>query len=331
MALVGCALVTAACSTDSGGGDPLQVVQNPVAAAPARSPDQAKTPAGTVVSAPGKATAVTIQPNTRTIAVAVTDDGGSAVLFLPLDDLDAKPKRVPVPGRVERLAPDRGEEFLATVPSEDLLVYLSPDDTIIGETSVEGAPVSVANRGAQRLVALRAAKAIDVLEYEQRTKTISGEMQSADQVLSVGDQAVVLDRLRSAVFEVDVDEGSIGVGLRAGQGATNAVTDRYDRVLVTDTRGGSLLAFSVDPLLLRQRYPVPGGVYGIAYDNARDLVWVTLTERNEVVGFDVAGGEPQEKRRFDTVSQPNSVTVDERTGRVVVASAAGEGIQVIEP
>jgi ABC-type ATPase involved in cell division len=84
-------------------------------------------------------------------------------------------------------------------------------------------------------------------------------------------------------------------------------------------------------LLLRQRYPTPGGAYGIAYDGERDLAWVTLTERNEVVGLDIAGGEPEEVARFATVRQPDSVTVDERTGSVVVASGDGDGLQVIEP
>jgi len=72
-------------------------------------------------------------------------------------------------------------------------------------------------------------------------------------------------------------------------------------------------------------------VTAIAYDPARSLAWVTLTERNEVVGFDVRGGEPAEKYRFPTVRQPNSITVDERTARVFVGSATGEGIQVIQP
>jgi DNA-binding beta-propeller fold protein YncE len=123
----------------------------------------------------------------------------------------------------------------------------------------------------------------------------------------------------------------MGAGLRAGDGATNAVTDRYGRILVVDTRGGELLAFGADPVFLRQRYPVPGGIYGIAYDGAHELAWVTLTERNEVVGFDVAGGEPVERHRFPTVHQPNAVAADPGTGRVFVASADGEGIQVIGP
>jgi DNA-binding beta-propeller fold protein YncE len=100
-------------------------------------------------------------------------------------------------------------------------------------------------------------------------------------------------------------------------------------VLVADTKGGALLAFSLDPLLMRQRYPVPGAPYGLAYDPKRDLLWVTLTATNEVVGFDVTGGEPEEKHRFPTVEQPNNVAVDPISGRVIVASATGKGIQVI--
>lgn len=330
LAVTSAALLLPACTSDSGKGDPLQVVENPVAATPAPSPKRTAKPAGAVVAADGKATAVAVQPKSRLLALAVTDSGGSSVLLFDLDDLGAEPKRLSVAGPVERLAPDRGGEFVGTVPSQDLIVYLSAEG-VVGETQLEGGPVSVIDHDQRRLVALREAKAVGVLEYEQRTKTISGELQSADQVLAAGEAVVVLDRLRSALFEIDVAEGSVGVGLRAGDGATNAVTDRYGRVLVTDTRTGALLAFSANPLVLRQRFPVPGGIYGIAYDSRRDLAWVTLTARNEVVAFDVAGGEPQEKMRFVTVRQPNSVTVDESTGRVIVASAAGEGLQVIEP
>ncbi|GLZ28244.1 hypothetical protein Lesp02_04340 [Lentzea sp. NBRC 105346] len=145
------------------------------------------------------------------------------------------------------------------------------------------------------------------------------------QTFQVGDKTLELDRLRSAVFE----QG--GAGLRAGDGATNAVTDRFGRLLVVDTRGGELMAFSTNPLLMRQRFPVPGAPYGIAYDAKRDLAWITLTERNEVVGLYVAGGEPIEKYRFATVRQPNTVTTDEASGRVYVASAVNGGIQVISP
>uniref|UniRef100_UPI0039BF37A7 YncE family protein n=1 Tax=Lentzea alba TaxID=2714351 RepID=UPI0039BF37A7 len=150
----------------------------------------------------------------------------------------------------------------------------------------------------------------------------------------VNGRKVELDQLRSAVFEMTKDDKGAetrGPGLRAGDGATNAVPDRFNRLLVVDTRGGEFIAFSINPLIMRQRYPVPGSPYGIAYDAKRDIAWITLTERNEVVGLDVAGGEPTEKHRFSTVRQPNTVSVDQETGRVTVTSGDNGGIQVISP
>ncbi|MDQ3887045.1 MAG: hypothetical protein M3308_08595, partial [Actinomycetota bacterium] len=116
-----------------------------------------------------------------------------------------------------------------------------------------------------------------------------------------------------------------------GDGATNAVGDRFGRTLVLDTREGELLVVEGDPLLLRQRYPVPGSPYGLAYDPQRDLAWITLTARNEVVGLEVAGGQPVEQYRFPTVQQPNVVAVDPWSGQVFVGSATGAGLQVIDP
>ncbi len=322
-------LLATACSDSDGPRDELQLVENPTAATPADSPEQDETLEGTVLDVDGDVTSVAI--NGGTLAAAVTgDDDDAGVLFYRLGSLGERPERVDVDGPVERLTAS-GDQFVATVPSEDTVLYLTPGG-VVGKTSVDGGPTSVAELNGRTLVGLREDKAVAVLEHEQQTARTSGELASADQVLlSSEGAAIVLDRLRSAVFEVQDDEGDIGLGLRAGQGATNAVADRYNRVLVVDTREEYLLAFSLDPLVLRQRYPVPGGPYGIAYDPQRDLAWVTLTARNEVVAFDVTGGEPQETARFATVRQPNAVTADSPRGTVVIASGDGEGIQVIEP
>jgi DNA-binding beta-propeller fold protein YncE len=220
-----------------------------------------------------------------------------------------------------------GGAFLAA--STNKVVRVAVDGSTSDAGSFRGEPVSAATFDGRTLVAMRDERAVAIVEDAKVQRMISGDMMSADQVLSTGKGAVVLDRLRNAVFELDVPRASVSHGLRAGKGATNAVTDRYGRVLVTDTRGGALLAFSLDPLLMRQNYPVPGAPYAIAYDRERDLAWVTLTETNQVVGYDVAGEEPKEKYRFPTVSQPNTVAVDPRTGRVMVASGTGDGIQVI--
>ena len=323
--LVCCAAVGTACST-SEPSDELMVSDNPVAATAARSPAAQEAPAGTVSALPGTPTSMVVDAEQRMLAVAVE----RAVLLYRLTESDSltDPTTVPLSGPASSVTlAGPGGPLLASVDGELVRITLPGGET--SAAPIDGEVVSAAELGDRTLVAVRDRKAVAVLGGDKIYRMISGGLYSADQVLTTGEGAVVFDRLRNAVFELDVSAGTVDEGLRAGEGSTNAVTDRFGRVLMADTRGGALLAFSLDPLLMRQRYPVDGAPYGLAYDPQRDLVWVTLTGRNEVVGFDVAGEEPEEKHRFPTVEQPNSVAVDPSSGRVIVASATGKGMQVI--
>jgi len=320
-------LLVSACSPSGKPTDDLQVVANPVAATAPVSP-AATTPLPGKVIPTSAVTALSTDQATRTLAVAVASP--PSVLLYNLDAPDTAPRTVPLAGPAEKLSASPGQ-LLASLSGNAELAKISLPAGTLTTLPVAGQPASGRTAGGETLVAVRDRKAVEVYDGDRLVKTISGQLYSADDVLTSGGSTVVLDKLRTALFKVDVGAGTVNEGLRAGDGATNAVADSYGRVLVTDTRQSMLLAFSVDPLIERQGYPVPGGVYGIDYDAKRSLAWVTLTGRNEVVGFDVRGGEPAEKYRFATVRQPNSVTVDEQTGRVVVGSAAGEGTQVITP
>jgi hypothetical protein len=318
-------LVLSGCSSAKSDGDDLQIVANPQAARPAVSPAVTVKPAGQVL--PGSAvSAVAVSGSTLVVAVP---EPPSLQLY-DLDALAQPPVNMPLYGKAERLTVAPGRVEIAE-PGQGVVQQLTLPDRKLTETKTGGQPASSIAYGADRLVAMGAAKDIQVLPASGPARTIGGQLYSADDVIDAGSGVVVLDRLRTAVFSVDVAGGKVNEGLRAGDGAANAVADSYGRVLVTDARAGALIAFSASPLIMRQRYPVPGGAYGIAYDAQRSLAWVTLTERNEVVGFDVRGGEPVEKYRFPTVRQPDSVGVDDRSGRVIIGSAAGEGTQVIQP
>jgi hypothetical protein len=323
-----CAAVGTACSS-SEPSDELMVSDDPAAATAARSPAATAEPAGTVTALPGTPTSMIVDARTRLLAVAV--DEPPSVLLYRLDAAGvAQPSKVALPGPADTLTlAGPGGPLLASTGSARALVRIALPGGKPAPAPIRGEPVSAAEFGDRTLVAVRDRKAVAVLGGDRIFRMISGGLYSADQVLSTGKGAVVLDRLRNALFELDVRAGTVDEGLRAGEGSTNAVTDRFGRVLVADTRGGALLAFSLDPLLMRQRFPVAGAPYGLAYDPERDLLWVTLTATNEVVGFDVAGGQPEEKYRFPTVQQPDNVAVDPISGRVIVASAVGKGIQVI--
>ena len=88
-----------------------------------------------------------------------------------------------------------------------------------------------------------------------------------------------------------------------------------------------LLVYGVDPLILRQRYPVRDAPYGLA--GSSKLAWVSQTAINTVVGYDLATGIPVEKVRYRTVQQPNSLAFDEASGTLYVVSGSGAGVQVI--
>ncbi|WP_083751973.1 YncE family protein [Saccharothrix sp. ALI-22-I] len=308
------AVVVSGCATEESPSDPLQVAARLEPARPAVSPEQSAAPEGRIVPL-GRATAVAVAGGR--VAVALTDP--PSVALYPVDPV-GDPVVVSLPGPAERLVA-AGDAVEAVVPA-GVVVTVRPDGTT-SQRAVDGGPVDIARVDGRTLVAQRDARQVSVGDHVVRG------ISSPDRLVAAGGAAVVLDRPRSAVFDLDPTADGPGAGLRAGEGATNAVADRFGRVWVVDTRGGELMAFSTGPLIMRLRYPLQGAPYGMVYDETRDLVWITLTERNEVVAFDVAGAEPVERHRFATVRQPDSVAVDPASGRVFVASGDGRGMQVI--
>ncbi|MGM1061145.1 YncE family protein [Saccharothrix sp. Mg75] len=317
-------LVVSGCASEENPADPLQVAATLEPARPAVSPARTAAPEGVVLPL-GRATSVAVVGDLVAVAVA---EPPSVLLYpsSPADPATAAPVTAVLPGPAERLVAADGS-VEATVPSAGAVVTVRPD----GSTSsrpVTGGPVDVARLGDRELVARRDAGQVSVRDGSGGEHVVGG-ISSPDRLVVAGDAAVVLDRPRSAVFDLDPTAERPGAGLRAGDGATNAVADRFGRVFVVDTRGGELMAFSTSPLIMRMRHPLPGAPYGMAYDAERDLLWVTLTARNEVVALDVAGGEPVERHRYAAVRQPDSVAVDPASGRVFVASGDGQGMQVI--
>jgi DNA-binding beta-propeller fold protein YncE len=148
-----------------------------------------------------------------------------------------------------------------------------------------------------------------------------------DSLVCQGNTTVVLDRGQTSVTTVDPSGAKAEHALRAGEGATTLAADPAGRVLVADTRGDELLVFGTNPLILRQRYPVPDAPYGLA--GSSHLAWVSQTATNMVIGYDLATGIPVEKVRYRTVQQPNSLAYDDSSGTLYVVSGSGAGVQVI--
>jgi hypothetical protein len=156
-----------------------------------------------------------------------------------------------------------------------------------------------------------------------RTKIVG----HVDGLAAQANTLAVLDRGQTSVTTIGAD-GKVGQQLRAGLGATTMVADPAGRLLVTDTRGGQLLVFGVDPLILRQAYPVRQSPYGVA--GSRAMTWVSQTSTNMVIGYDLSTGIPLEKVRYPTVRQPNTLAYDDAAATLYVVSGDGGGVQVIE-
>lgn len=305
-------------------GPPAQpAVALPVAPAPA--PAAEPIAAGTVTPLGGPATQVVVDSRTETVAMALVDPPR---LLLSTLDGTAPPRQVALPGPAADLvlAADGGP-LLVPITAPGSLVRVPLDGAAPSTTDLDGPAYGALAMGGTTVVAR--GDRLTVLDG-QTSRTIPGFV-DATRLVPAGTKVGVVDRGRSAVSLVDISADDAGPALRAGNGAAAAVSDRFGRMLVTDVRDGELLVFAGDPLLLRQRFPLPGAPYGVAYDARRDLAWVTLTARNEVVGLDVARGEPMVVHRFPTVHQPDAVAVDPASGRVVVVSASGAGLQVIDP
>lgn len=325
-AVFAAALLFAGLVTGCGTGPGSQAQQALLPVEPAVAPQDGRAPVGTVLALDAPATAVVVDPRTGTVATTLADP---ARLLLTTLDTATPPRQVPLPGPAADLVlAAEGGPLLVPVGAPGSLLRVPLDGGAPSRTALDGVARGAVTVGGHTVIAL--GDRLAVLEGNEQRRTVPGFVDAAG-LVPAGAKVAVLDRGRTAVSLVDPTSGEAGPALRAGNGAAHAVADRFGRILVTDVHDGELLVFAGDPLLLRQRAPLPGAPYGLAYDGRRDLAWVTLTARNEVVALDVSGGEPVVVHRFPTVHQPDAVAVDPVSGRVVIVSASGAGLQVIDP
>ncbi|TCJ96766.1 YncE family protein [Nocardia alba] len=316
-ALVGAAVVVLL--TGCGGEDGADVATR-VPATAAVSPAAAD-PAGRVFPAPA-AKALLAEQSTGLLA-SLDTAGTTLSLIDPAAPTTTRAVTLPAVGA--SLAQGKPGEVLVAAPNR--VVRVDARTGALTETAVEGDVHSVHTRTDGTLVVGTADGALRELNADGTlTRTITG-LVSADAIAVTGENITVLDRKQTAV--VAVREKALGLMLRAGDGATNAITDPHGRIIVADTAGDELLVYTAGPLVLRQRFPVSSSPYALAYDSRSELVWVSATLSNEVVGYDLSTGIGVEVARLATVRQPDAITVDDRTGDLFVASAAGDGLQRI--
>ncbi|WP_067563366.1 YncE family protein [Nocardia acidivorans] len=317
-ALAGAAVATllAGCSSGEDGGNKPTIAP----ATPAAAPAVTGAPAGEVKPA-AAISALLAEPFTG--ALAVVTEAGKALALIDRTGT----RTVPLPGVVACLAAGKPGEILIAVPGK--IIRLDAATAKTTEIAVEGEVRSVAVRANGDLAAGLGIGKVLILAPDGAVRASISGLVSADAIDAATDTVVVLDRRQTALSELNLQDGRLGLTLRTGDGATNMIGDHFGRRIVTDTAGSELLVYTADPLVLRQRFPVGSSPYALAYDQRSETVWVTLTGSNEVVGYDLSTGIPVEVGRYPTVRQPDSVTVDASTGDLFVGSATGDGLQRI--
>lgn len=312
------ALIAAGCKSG-----PISIA--PPTIAPARaadSPPPVAAPAGQVLPLAGNPQAAVVDGD----SLVVLTPGTQATLTV--FGRSGAPRAVTLPGPATAVTSDgSGTAYAATrggVFTVDLAGGTATRTAVAGAEDTDF--TAITRRADARLVLGSADGVAYTLGADLTVTATVDAFARVDALAAQGDVAVVLDRGQTSVTALKPD-GSLAQALRAGLGATSIAADPMGRVLVADTRGGQLLVFSVDPLIQRQSYPVGGAPYGIA--GSRSVVWVSLTESNTVVGYDLKTGIPVEKVRYPTVRQPNTLAYDDASGTLYVVSGSGAGVQVI--
>ncbi|WP_100469978.1 YncE family protein [Mycobacteroides abscessus] len=325
-------VITAAAAASSGcssGGDSENSADPRVItpASAAQSPPVTTAPAGTVHRIAGQASAVLFDTSTKTVSILANE--GRIVTTVTRDDLDTvrRVTRLPSPATAA-VGDDRGTVYLSTAGGYFALDIASGRADKVNISGHENTEFSaITRRPDGRIVLGSADGTVFTLDLQNQVIAHAAGFAHIDSLAYQGNTVAVLDRAQSSVTTLTAAGDGTAHALRAGEGATTMLADDKGRLLVADTRGGALLAFGLaDSLILRQRYPVSGAPYGLAY--SATLIWVSQTATNTVIGYDLSTGIPEERARFATVRQPNSLVSDGST--LFVASGAGDGIQAID-
>lgn len=272
---------------------------------------------------------VVVDATTRTVAVAKRNPNE---LVLINADTGAVTSRVALPGFVRHLQLAKpGGPVLVPVESANALVRVdlpggSAEPQIITGTVPHDA--SEAPNGTV-FVANELGGTVTVLRGDDIVKVFTDSVQPAG-MAPVGNLMGMLDVRKNDLTVYDAEALTIRGSVPAGQGPTHLVADKHGRYIATDTRGDAIRVFDTEPRQIAE-IAQPGGPYGIAYDSARDRLWVASSGTNEVVGYDMTDPTPREVDRIATVQNPYTLGVDADTGRLFIAGVTAGVIQIVEP
>ncbi|MDO5511130.1 YncE family protein [Corynebacterium sp.] len=148
-------------------------------------------------------------------------------------------------------------------------------------------------------------------------------------VAGADDAVVRTNHENTTIQDVHWRDGRQGGTLRVGLGIGQAAAGDRGLVLASDNRGGQLAVYTADNVVrLHQTVPVAGSPWAVAWDSERELAWVSTTADNQLHAFELSTGVPEPVGAVDTVADAHNVVVL-ADGTLVIASATGDGVQII--
>lgn len=315
-------------------GTPTEGARPPTVGLPLAAEPQHGPPTGPV---PGRLLAVGHGPEgvavdavTRTVAVATRDPDELVLLNA---DTAAITGHTALPGSARHLQlAASGGPVLVPVETDNALVRVDLPQGRASTPLITGTSPHDAAAAANGTVFVsnELGPTVAAVRGQQIAKVFADTAQPAG-LAAVGTSVGMLDVRRNTLTLYNADTLTTIGATPAGAGPTHLVADRHGRMIAADTRGDVVRVFT--PLPNPQQVgsiTQPGGPYGIAYDPARDRLWVASSGTNEVIGYDMAQPDPRIIQRLPTLQNPYSLGVDPTTGRLFIAGNATGELQIID-
>lgn len=229
-------------------------------------------------------------------------------------------------------------------PAGPFLVPQESDDLFVRVNATSGAVQPVVKVGRQPhdaiavgtnhfFVADELASTIHIVSGNRVVRVVPAPLQPGGMAENAAGTRALVDGVRGRRISEYTADGALIGSANCGAGPTHATTGTDGLYWVADTNGGAILGFRMGSHGPVQVATIPVGPrpYGLAYDSRRQTLWVTITGANRLVGLHLSGTKVTSKTNYPTVRQPNTVAVDEASGRLVVTGSTVPGSLQILP
>ncbi|WP_216640146.1 hypothetical protein [Corynebacterium glutamicum] len=222
------------------------------------------------------------------------------------------------------------------LPCADGVYLIDAKDPDLDELRATDKPVTVAALTSDDQLLVGNSEDEELTIYregeEPETFTVAGPNTQliAVPVIDRHDAVVRTWNENTTIQDVDYPNDREGATLRVGLGVGQMAGGEDGLLVVSDEMGGQIAIYNADDVIrLQMTAPTDENPWAVAWDSSNALAWITSLTENTLVGYKISEGVPEEEQRLNTIADAqNLVVLSDST--LVVASATGDGIQIID-